>query len=170
MTAYDLNKVPGKDAVLLYGKRISAYADTVKMTILFISPCGEAALPCAEVILLPSITNLPSFYVIALPNENKLLCSKVISAYDKMFVLGKGSVDSYADVKKMAGSFFGLGNETMSPDDDVTLLPIDRTLPSAVVILPSGLPTELSSVSVKIFLPRPLLLLRSQFLKGMYIF
>ncbi|TYR35126.1 hypothetical protein FXV77_14370 [Sphingobacterium phlebotomi] len=94
----------------------------------------------------------------------------MISAYDKMFVLGKGFVDPYADVKKMAGSFIGLGNEVISADDDVTLLLIDRVLPSAEAILPSGLPTELSSVSVKIFLPRPLLLLAPQFLKGVYRF
>jgi len=162
--------MPGNETILPYGAVTPADAETVKMTILFISPCGEAALPCAEVILLPSITNLPSFYVIVLPNENKLLRSKVISAYGKMFALDKGFVDPYADVKKMAGSFIGLGNEVISADDDVTLLLIDRVLPSAEAILPSGLPTELSSVSVKIFLPRPLLLLAPQFLKGVYRF
>ncbi|WP_246162382.1 hypothetical protein [Sphingobacterium phlebotomi] len=88
LTAYDLNKLPVKDAAVLYGKRTLAHAGTMKMGFLFISPCREANMPCAEVILLPSRTNLPSFYVIALPNENKLLCSKVISAYDNTFALG----------------------------------------------------------------------------------
>lgn len=152
LTAYDLKHLPGKDAVLLCGKRISAYAGTMKMGFLFLSPCREATMPCAKVILLPARTNLPSFYVIALPNENKLLCSKVISACREMFALGKGFVYPYADAKKMTGSCTRLGNEMMSADDDVTLLPIDRILPSAVatlpsakIVLPSGLLTPLSS-------------------------
>jgi len=147
-----LKHLPGKDAVLLCGKRTAAHTGTMKMGFLFLSPCREATMPFAEVILLPARTNLPSFYVIALPNENKLLCSKVISACREMFALGNGFVYPYADAKKMTGSCIRLGNEMMSADDDVTLLPIDRILPSAVatlpsakIVLPSGLLTPLSS-------------------------
>ena len=155
LTAYDFVSMPGNGmllscgvTVLLYGKWISAYAGTMKMGFLFISPCEEANMPCAEVTLLPSRTNLPSFYIIVLPNENKLLCSKVISAYREMFALGSEMSIPYTDAKKMDGSFIRLGSKTISADDDVTLLPNDRTLPSAETILRSGLLTPLSSLLV----------------------
>lgn len=99
--------------------------------------------------ILPSSgTNFPYFHVISLPAENKFLYTKVISAYDNTFALGKGMIIPYADAKKMAGSFIRLGNKTISMDDDVTLLPIDITFSSAEAILPCGLLTPLSSLLV----------------------
>jgi len=100
-----LNDAPGKDAVLLYKERTSAYTGTMKMGFLFISQYGEANIPCVEMILPSSGTNFPYFHVISLPAENKFLYNKVISAYDNAFVLGKGMIIPYADAKKMAGSF-----------------------------------------------------------------
>src|SRR5690606_191192 len=105
LAAHDLNDAPGKDAVLLYKERTSAYTGTMKMGFLFISQYGEANIPCVEMILPSSGTNFPYFHVISLPAENKFLYNKVISAYDNAFVLGKGMIIPYADAKKMAGSF-----------------------------------------------------------------
>ncbi|MBD1426578.1 hypothetical protein [Sphingobacterium arenae] len=105
LTAHDLQDVPGKDAVLLYGKCTSAYTGTMKMGFLFIPPCGKVNIPYAEMILSSSGTNLPSFYIISLPAENKLLCIEVISAYDNTFALGNGMIIPYDNAKKMDGSF-----------------------------------------------------------------
>lgn len=98
LSAYGLNKVRGKDAVLAYGIAMHLPTETMKLAFLFISLSGIFVFPFRE-------TKLLSFLRMSLCIVSELLCTKVFSAYDNTFVLGNGIVAPYAEAKKMTGIF-----------------------------------------------------------------
>lgn len=98
LSAYGLNKMRCKDAVLSYGIAMHLPTETMKLAFLFISLSGIFVFLSREMKLL-------SFFRISLCMVSKLLCIKMFSAYDNTFVLGNGIVTPYARREKDGRKF-----------------------------------------------------------------
>lgn len=91
LLADDFNHMPDNETIPSYGEGISAYTETVMMSILLISRYGEANFPCADAILSSAEIQLPSFRMISPYAE-------VISPYAETLSAYGDNVSPYAEI------------------------------------------------------------------------